>query len=74
MNNLPAIAQDNFSSFKILSLEDIEAAFYGGYEIVGFLVTAYLVDQDRLKHIELYHARTLQQLEMDRDGWVRLMN
>lgn len=74
MNNLPAITQDNLSSFRRLSLEDIKKAFYGGYEIAGFLVMAYLVDQEGLKHIELYHSRTFQLLEMDRDGWVRLMN
>ncbi len=73
MSNLPAI-QNNLSSFKRLSLEDIEAAFYGGYEIAGFLVMAYLADQDGLKHIELYHGRTRTELEMDRDGWLRLMN
>lgn len=74
MNNLPAITQNNLSSFKRLSLEDIEAAFYGGYEIAGFLVTAYLEYQEGLKHIELYHVRTHTELEMDRDGWMRLMN
>lgn len=74
MSNLPAIVQDNLSSFRRLSLEDIKKAFYEGYEMAGFIITAYLIDQEGLKHIELYHSRTLQLLEMDRDGWIRMMN
>lgn len=74
MNNLALITQYDLSPLKRLSLQDIEAAFYGWYEIAGFYVMAYLVDQDGLKHIELYHESSLQLLEMDRDGWMRLMN